>query len=68
MSSTVNTITNKSFLRSKLNSILEYKHISISGAELRSYTKKELNLLINKYDIKLKNANHRDNYWYRALY
>ena len=68
MSPTQNTITNKAFLRNKLNSILEYKNIPISGAELRSYTKKELNLLINKYDIKLKNANRRDNYWYRALY
>ena len=62
------TINNKLLLRSKLNSILEYRNIHISNAELVSYTKKELYLLINKYDIKLKNVDRRDNYWYHTCY
>ncbi len=61
-------IVNKDFLRSKLNSILEYRNIDISNAELRSYTEKELYLLINKYQIKLKNVHRRDNYWYQTRY
>lgn len=62
------SVNRKSLYRSKLTSILDYRKIHISGAELNSYSKKELRTLINRYDIKLYNADKRTNYLYATRF
>lgn len=61
-------INKKSMYRSKLTNILNFRNIHISQAELRSYSTKELKFLIDKFDIKLNNANNPTNFWYRTVY
>ena len=65
MSSAINK---KSLYRSKLRNILNFRNIDISNAELRSYSKQELKFIINKFDVKLNNANNPINSWYRTSY
>ena len=61
-------INKKSLYRCKLSNILNFRNIDISQAELRSYSTKELKFLINKFDVKLNNANIPTNTWYRTSY
>ena len=49
----------------KLKSILDYRKIQYSNAEIKSYSIKELCFLINKYRIRLHNADKKDNMWYK---
>jgi hypothetical protein len=54
----------KRFLRNKLLKILEYRTIHISGAELRDYDRRELNTLISMFDIRVHQADNKNNSWY----
>ena len=45
----------KNFLRQMLTNICDSRCIQCSDAEIRSYSKKELKELINKYNFKLYN-------------
>lgn len=54
----------KNFLRNMLCKICDSRCIEYSNAEIRSYSKKELKILINKYDYKLYNAHNKANRMY----
>lgn len=56
---------NKKYFRNILEKLLESRNISVSQAELRDYSKKELQFLIHKYTKNYNFAKKRNSYWYR---
>lgn len=56
----------KNFLRQMLTNICDSRCIQCSDAEIRSYSKKELKELINKYNFKLYNSDSRSNSMYKT--
>ena len=51
-------------LKKKLCDILDYWKIPYTYEEINSYTISELTQLVSRFEIKLTNADKKDNMWY----